>query len=175
MSEIIQPNIDLVKNWKPSKDTMNHGRRAYASRLCAEGKFDLAKEYCAKKGLEWPPFADKSVAITLDNSAPVAPVAVAKAEEGHGTQGEPVAGAAATVPSVPLETASSAQAERVCEVLGGCPNKRLVRIRFLDNNEYASMWKMGKRNYSINQQVKVVLDDGVVGVNAIYRELWNPT
>lgn len=180
MAEIKKPNMEAFTNWKPSAERMAHGRRLYADRLCKEGKVAYAKEYCKEHGIEWPPFSE-SLMGQQTSAAPVAPVAETKAAgNGHVGAGDPHLGGVAPLP---LETAPAAQPfpahqespkHRTCEVYGYCVNKRLLRVRFHDNGEEASLVRV-RKNYQIGDKMKAELVDGVVGVNPIYREIWNPT
>lgn len=129
-----------VQDWRPSEKQVRHGRMVFAARLCKQGKYEAAKNYCTKMGLPYPPFSDGVL-------PPVAPppsveplVAGPQAEkptveagqtdggpatsmlagEAHATQGE-LAGAAAQ-PAVetgsPAAPVSWADVQQVIDELG---------------------------------------------------------
>jgi hypothetical protein len=77
-----------------------HGALLYASRLCRQGKFDEAVDYCKKAGIAYPPGAPEEISVATESRSPA---------EGHGEQGEPATGSGvATMAGLPIETAPQA-------------------------------------------------------------------
>jgi len=69
---------DILATRPITRDKQKHGFRLHAARLCRWGKQDEAKAFCAKRGIEYPPFHNPLLLIPNGNTgtgkAPPLPV-----------------------------------------------------------------------------------------------------
>jgi hypothetical protein len=61
--------LEVILATPVSEYRKRHGKQVFAARLCKQGKLEQAQSYCAKNGLPFPPFSDK----TLGTPSVVAP------------------------------------------------------------------------------------------------------
>lgn len=176
--------LDVILATPVSEHRKRHGKQVFATRLCKNSKFDEALAYCVKNNLDWPPFSGVPAKPISDGAHEAGPVAreeatppelvtsgvIAPSEPPpsagieNGGPGEPVTGVRSYVPH---ET--SVPAVRRAKIWSGCPNPRLVRIKFEDGDkEFASLW-VSRGSFKINEPIDVVHERGT-GENAIWQE-----
>lgn len=53
--------LEVILSTPVSEYRKRHGKQVFAARLCKQGKLEEAQAYCAKNGLPFPPFSEKTL------------------------------------------------------------------------------------------------------------------
>jgi hypothetical protein len=56
--------LEVILATPVSEHRKRHGKQVFAARLCKQGKLEQAQAYCAKNGLPFPPFSEKTLGMT---------------------------------------------------------------------------------------------------------------